>query len=70
MYMVMREMLMKRLEIIGEREDEGGRAELEELGFGSVGEALKVADLLMEDYRKGCLMNMTICQWIGEGLRI
>ncbi|KAF3197661.1 hypothetical protein TWF106_009919 [Orbilia oligospora] len=62
MYMVTREMLMKKLEAAGK---EGEAAE--ELGFGSADEAVKTADLSMEDYRKGCLTNMTICQWIGEG---
>ncbi|KAF3166978.1 hypothetical protein TWF225_000658 [Orbilia oligospora] len=61
MYMVTREMLMKKLEAAGKEEA------AEELGFGSADEAVKTADLSMEDYRKGCLTNMTICQWIGEG---
>ncbi|KAK6526910.1 hypothetical protein TWF281_010106 [Arthrobotrys megalospora] len=60
MYMVTREMLTKKLE-------GGGRAAAEELNFESVEEANKVADLSMEDYKKGCLTNMTIGQWIGEG---
>ncbi|KAK6508310.1 hypothetical protein TWF506_010405 [Arthrobotrys conoides] len=59
MYMVTREMLMKKLE--------GGEEAARELGFGSMNEAIKTADLSMEDYRKGCLTNMTICQWVGEG---
>ncbi|KAK6348993.1 hypothetical protein TWF730_009753 [Orbilia blumenaviensis] len=62
MYMVLREMLSKKLEGgVGS----GGEGAARELGFGSVKEATEVVDLSMGDYQRGCLTNMTVGRWVG-----
>ncbi|KAF3917884.1 hypothetical protein ABW20_dc0107627 [Dactylellina cionopaga] len=59
MGMVTREMLLKQIE--------RGEAAVKGVGFESVEAAQELALNSLKDYENGCLTNMTICRWIGEG---